>query len=182
MAKTSIIQQGDGTYVADATPDDYQSIFRSAIEAINENQKLLDQISSRKKPKNPKAHANAIQELSRQLRHSGLLAEVVGRAYSRSVLETLIDPKRVEDDKYIEISRRPKVNRLKGGKRNKRDRRLDLPDKFWRWAHRNKKKEMSRKTGEQIPIETIDDWYEEWMNLPDEKQDAYEILKPFAKP
>ena len=164
-----------------ATPDEYQPIYKNALDTVNENIAVLDKFKARKKPKDQRAHAKKVRELEKQLRLSVLLAEAIGEAYAKSVLETFIDPSQIDDDNYIEKIRRPKVNRLKPGKRNQRDRRLDLPKKFWRWAHRNKKREMSRYTGKPIPIEVVEEWYEEWKNLPPEKQDAYEIAKPIGK-
>ncbi|HEV3261996.1 MAG TPA: helix-turn-helix transcriptional regulator [Gemmataceae bacterium] len=54
---------------------------------------------------------------------------------------------------------------MRGGKRNKRDKRYGKPDKFWRWAEDAKKDEMSRRTGKEPPRGDVEGWYKEWEKL-----------------
>jgi transcriptional regulator with XRE-family HTH domain len=53
-------------------------------------------------------------------------------------------------------------DRLHGGNRNRREKRYGKPDKFWRWAEDEKKDEMSRRTGKEIPHDDVERWYKEW--------------------
>jgi len=75
-----------------------------------------------------------------------------------SQLEQVIirDPDRWE--KYLENP----DDHMDGGKINKRDKRYGKPTKFWRWAEDEKKDEMSRRTGKDIPPDDVERWYKEW--------------------
>jgi len=64
-------------------------------------------------------------------------------------------------EKYLEDPDDP----MHGGMRNKRDKRYGKPKKFWRWAEDEKKDEMSRRTGKEIPGDDVERWHKEWKKL-----------------
>ena len=185
MSNDADLTNNDDPLAAPISVDMFASTFKKTVETLNHDVEVLEKTRAKKVPyAKANTHKREIETLERAVLSDRIIVDAVGKAYAESVFTTYVDWDEYQsNDDYADKTLKPKQkNKLKPNKGKQTEPRFGYPDKFWRWAHRKKKKEMSRNTGRKLTIDDVEPSYQEWSKLPPHKQDAYEIAKPMKKP